>query len=179
MFPIIQRLNGLTSSMNSLNSQMNVLSTEMLKQSRGSTNSSISNEVITELQRSVNKLQVEFVTKQNEIKREVDKLVLKDDDSKKDVSREIKLLETTLSMKLEQLVNKMVKDRVEQMMQGIKMDIEREIEERLGASRNMHEPSFEEDYEINVTLTGENAISETPAPKRKGKKKTIPNSVDS
>jgi hypothetical protein len=123
---------------------------------------------IEELSKSINKIQIDFTTKQTEIKKES---VARDED----IRRDIKLLETTLPIKLEQLVNKIVKDRIDQLGKELKNSI-KSIELTSSSAINTND----EDFEINVTLTGENDAAKESAKKTKvsRSKKSIKSSGD-
>ena len=166
MFAITQKINTLTMQMQSLYCQVSSLANEVRKSNENvdgneaearSINLINNNERIDDVQKNLTKLQLDFMGKQGDLKKDIEKLVVKQEELK----REIKILETTMSVKLEQLIVRLVKERVDQMIEGMK-----------SCGKDIcNDEILEEDYEINVTMTGENVEEEKP--KRKGKKKTI------
>ena len=132
MFPIMSRLNGLAGVVNSLQSQVRNLndqvSTVSLVQKdsvENDANLKIAKlmEVMEDLKKSLNRVQLDVVTKHNEIKKDID--VCK---------KEIKLLETTLMHKVEQVINKSVKDRTDMVADELKSFVERTITDLVDSS---------------------------------------------
>jgi predicted transcriptional regulator len=155
----------MNSLLSNLQRQINVLQKDNINKQGNidsDTNDTDFNNKIEDLSKSVSKLQVESSTKNVETKKEFEKVMSKLEEIKK----ELKLMETTLSMKTEQFVNKMIKERIEQCKQDILAQVMLHITSNL-PSTPAHSVSNENDeYEINVTLAGEDTI-ETSTPIQK------------
>lgn len=165
MFAITQQITYMNSLLSNLQRQINVLQKDNINKQGNidsDTNDTDFNNKIEDLSKSVSKLQVESSTKNVETKKEFEKVMSKLEEIKK----ELKLMETTLSMKTEQFVNKMIKERIEQCKQDILAQVMLHITSNL-PSTPAHSVSNENDeYEINVTLAGEDTI-ETSTPIQK------------
>ena len=132
MFPIMSRVNGLAGVVNSLQSQVKTLndqvSTVSLVQKdsvENDANLKIAKlmEVMEDLKKSLNRVQLDVVTKHNEIKKDIDAC-----------KKEVKLLETTLMHKVEQVINKSVKDRTDMVADELKSFVERTITDLVDSS---------------------------------------------
>lgn len=165
MYAVIQRVNALCGAVASLNAQVRSLNDQVLaltkveeKPQVPSVAASVPNEDVAELKRLVQKVQLDVVDKNNDLKKDT------------------KILETTLMLKVEQLVNKMVKDRHEALGNELKAYVDSSIAypEPAYPEPAYPEPacdSNEDDYEINVTLTGEKDTEVGKIPKRKPRAK--------
>lgn len=166
MYALVHRINVLQANVNGLQSTLaNIYQKQASPQPSEKEPSpqtehllDIQNKV-EELSKSIHRIQIDLTTKQTEIKKES---VARDED----IRRDIKLLETTLPIKLEQLVNKIVKDRIEQLGQELKNSLQ-------SVDLSSIHPN-EEDFEINVTLTGENDTSKITAKATTDKKTKAP-----
>lgn len=173
---VSQQMSYLSSSINRIQSQVNAMKTEL----QGS-NPSVNESQLTQLDdvvKNVSKMQVDVSIKHAEQKRELEKL----GKLLEQVQKEQKVLETTLTLKTEQIVGKIVKERLEQNKEEMIDYILNKL-----TSRDVSSPSFEnvevpeqeeEDYEINVTLSqsAENVdetVATTPAKKRGRKPKAV------
>lgn len=176
MFAISQQLSYMNSVLASMQQQINVLRNENLKNKdigENTTNDSNQSAKVEELTKSVSKLQVENSTKHVESKKELEKVAVKLEDFKK----ELKLMETTMTMKTEQFVNKLVKERIEQCKQDIISQVLQQVSCNLPSTPppSVQEANTNEDYEINVTLAGEDSVDteKTTTKKTRGRKPKI------
>jgi hypothetical protein len=136
MYAIIQKVNALSGSIHSMNSQLN----ELTKKVYTDTTTTESNEhdakivgsKVDDLKSAVNKMQIEVVSKNNELKRDIE--LLRKDDIKRELSKASVVLETTVAHKMEQTINKVVKDRMERMMDELKLYVDKRIEEKMDAT---------------------------------------------
>jgi DNA-binding FrmR family transcriptional regulator len=122
MFAITQQINAIVGAINGLQTQVLVLDkkvSELSTQQRESGAADVSQKInslsgnIEDVKKSISKVQVDVVGKHNDIKKDLDS-------SKK----EIKLLETTLTRKMEQSINKTVKDRTDLVSAELKSFVE-------------------------------------------------------
>ncbi len=113
-----------------MNSQLN----ELTKKVYTDTTTTESNEhdakivgsKVDDLKSAVNKMQIEVVSKHNELKREIE--LLRKDDIKRELSKASVVLETTVAHKMEQTINKVVKDRMDRMMDELKLYIDKKMD---------------------------------------------------
>lgn len=169
MYALVHRINVLQANVNGLQSTLANIYQKQASPQASEKETSVQAEQfldiqnkVEELSKSIHRIQIDLTTKQTEIKKES---VARDED----IRRDIKLLETTLPIKLEQLVNKIVKDRIEQLGQELKNSLQTVD---LTPMSSIH-PN-EEDFEINVTLTGENDTSKITAKATTDKKPKAP-----
>lgn len=136
MYAIIQKVNALSGSIHSMNSQLN----ELTKKVYTDTTTTESNEhdakivgsKVDDLKSAVNKMQIEVVSKHNELKRDIE--MLRKDDIKRELSKASVVLETTVAHKMEQTINKVVKDRMDRMMDELKLYVDKRVEEKMDAT---------------------------------------------
>lgn len=173
MIGISQQLSFNNAILASIQKQINVLKNENLKNKEigeNTANDSNQSAKIEDLAKSVSKLQVEHSTKHVESKKELEKVVVKVEDFKK----ELKLMETTMTMKTEQFVNKLVKERIEQCKQDILSQVLQQVTSNLPSTPppSVQDANDNEDYEINVTLAGEDSADteKTTTKKTRGRK---------
>jgi ABC-type transporter Mla subunit MlaD len=149
MFAITQQMNALMGAVNNLQVQVNTLNNKIAALSttqRDSSGADFSQKVdslsgnIDDIKRSLNKIQVDTVSKHNDIK--------KDLDSNK---KEVKLLETTLTRKMEQTINKSVKDRTDLVADELKSFVERTLTEYMEGDKDEEEDE-EDDNDSTVKI---------------------------
>jgi hypothetical protein len=168
MYAVIQRVNALCGAVSSLNAQVRLLNEQVAELK----NDSMNTPALPPSPPPVTVAAIDYTAARSEelgdVKRLVQKVQLDVIDKHSEVKKETKMLETTLMLKVEQLVNKMVKDRHEALGHELRAYVDSAV--------SYPEPAFdsnEEEYEINVTLAGE---KDTPlpadsAPKRKSRAK--------
>jgi hypothetical protein len=152
MFAIVQQLNAVSGGLVSLSAQVKHVNDKvdtMTVTSNGTSreDNNATMEALSDLKKLITKVQLELIDKYNEIRKDIE--TIKRDEFRKDISKEIKLLETSLVLKVETMVNKMVKDRTETLGTDLKQMILNEFRAPLELTDK------QEDYELNVTLTGE------------------------
>lgn len=133
-FQIINRINTLVSSMNNLNNQVNDLTQQLRniqnQQQNVSRGANAQNDTLEDTRKQLSKLQIDLVSKTNEIKKEIE--MLRTEEVKKQLAKEVRLLEATIIHKVEQQVNKTIKDRLQVTFAEIDEKIEKKIAEHLG-----------------------------------------------
>lgn len=167
MYHIQNKVNALGALVNGLGQQLHVLSEHVSKIPMTDKNSVVGplvkNEDLDEVKRLITKVQMEVIDKYAEIRKDVESL--KQDSLRKELNKEIKLLEASLLIRMEQTVNKMMKDRLETFSTEIKQYVDKTVaEENVDKMDIPTNPSDTDDYEINVTLAGEK--EELPVVKR-------------
>lgn len=194
MYPVIQHVNAVAGAVSSISAQVQDLNERLSTIQMAQENSNVdvshvvtavSHEDIMEVRVMIEKLQLELIAKCSDMKKELD--VFRREDIKKDIAREGKLMETGIVLKVEQMVNKMVKDRMDVVSSELKAYVDKVLSnsviDAMGTNLDDYNnadrtptptPEEDEDYEINVTLNGER--SEPPAPKKRSgrPKKTQP-----
>lgn len=178
MYSVVQRLNVVTGAIGTLSSQVRSLHEQVVKLTAEVDNvgqsppvtivePSVRPEELADVKRFATKVQNDLKEVISELKKELD--TLRKDDIKKEVSKETKLLEATLMLKVEQTINKMVKDRTETIGNELKSHVEKTLHDSIIFKSTSHaEPTGAEpveisapgeinsdEYEINVTLAGE------------------------
>jgi hypothetical protein len=149
MFAISQQLNNVNGSLHSLQGQLNQLK-EQVQTMKNVQSKTIENdpnmkleklsESFDELKKLVNKVQLDLVTKYNELKKDIDT-------SKK----EIILIDTTISHKIDQIVKKIVKDRTDLIAEELKSFVERSLSEYVDNSEKDKDDDVDvEDVEVFV-----------------------------
>jgi hypothetical protein len=148
MFAITQQMTALMGAVNSLQVQVNTLNNKITALSttqRDSSGADFSQKVdslsgnIDDIKRSLNKIQVDTVSKHNDIK--------KDLDSNK---KEVKLLETTLTRKMEQTINKSVKDRTDLVTDELKSFVERTLTEYMEGDKDEEDEEDDNDSTVKI-----------------------------
>lgn len=108
----------MTGSINNMNSQIVHLNDRLNATKKDATDSTGIKEAVDDCKRQLQKIQIDLVAKHNELKRELD--AFKKDEMKKELSKESMILETTLNHKLEQMVQKTLKDRTDRILIELK-----------------------------------------------------------
>lgn len=176
MYSLIQRVNAVSGALNGLNAQVHTLNERVSTLSQQqpmmpptqitSSQPNVSSDELLELKKLITKIQLELIDKHNELKKEID--TMQKGDVKTLIAKETKLLEASLMMKVEQTINKMMKDRLDSHMTDVKQYVEKRVESlTLEHSEQRNVPQEDEDYEINVTLNGE---KEEPVPKKSARR---------
>ena len=171
MFAITQRVNVLQTTVAALQNKVYSLNNKVENadtNTLSSSSSPIVDNKVDDVAKSVQKMQVDLATKHVESKKEIEKILSKQEELKK----ELKLIETTLTMKTEQLVNKLVRERLEVMG----ADLKRSLEVAHDTSAPVSRDGKDEDYEIDVMLANEvasTATEDVTKPKKRGRKPIV------
>lgn len=162
MFGIIQRMNALSGALNSVQIQVGALSDQV---SRVSTDrieaeqQGVSQQLTTlsqsidDVKKSVGKIQVDVLAKYNDLKKDVDLQ-----------RKEAKLLETTLTLKLEQIVNKSVKTRTDIIASELRDFVQKSIADIAGSTENEDEDDVVSEEVVVVGTTQEAVASSSQQP---------------
>lgn len=174
LFSVMTKLNTLSGAVNNINMNMSTLSdriSSIAQEQRTGSQNTVNTSDLEEIKRSLIKIQGELASKHIELKKDIE--TIRRDEIKKEVTKEAKLLETMLMHKVEQLLNKSLKDRTSNLSDELKRYVDITV-----ASSSVNVPSSDsgmpedDNYEIAVTLAGETPINQEK-PKRKTTKKRV------
>lgn len=127
MFSVVQQLNALSSSVTALGTKVSQLSIKLQEHSN-ETDVEAFKEMksgVDDVKKVLSKLQLDVASKQLELKKELD--VLRQEDVKKTVAKEFMLLETTLLHKVQQSINKSLKERFDTLFAECKAYVDSQV----------------------------------------------------
>ncbi len=168
MYGVYQRINAIAGAVNTLSSEIKVLEEKIGNERDTPTNTSTTSTT----QQSLSSLEQTIET----VKKDIE--ILKKLEVKKEIQKELCVFETTLSKKLEQNMTKLLNDKLEMMMMEYNSKMSSVIDEKIKnmvplSSTTLDMSALDDDYEINVTLAGENETEKPIVEKKKGGRKKI------
>jgi transcription antitermination factor NusA-like protein len=127
MFTLVNQINALAAGLNGLRREVSNLNDKVEKLSVSQNENSNENislqlgkltETVEDIKKNLNKVQIDVVSKNNDLKKDIDNL-----------KKEAKLLETTITHKVDQSVNKSVKDRTDLISKELKIHLDSKLSE--------------------------------------------------